>query len=59
MLYTFGKNRHQYAQENNKPKTCHISAVHEEPCIWHIKNYHKCMVFYEELSFKWNLIKLM
>jgi len=21
----------------------------EEPCILHIKNYHKCMVFYEEL----------
>jgi len=21
----------------------------EEPRIWHIKSYHKCMVFYEEL----------
>ena len=22
----------------------------EEPCIWHIKNYQICMVFYEELK---------
>ena len=24
----------------------------EEPCIWHIKNYYKCMIFYEELQNK-------
>ena len=28
--------------------TC-LSRKSEEPCIWYIKKYHKCMVFYKEL----------
>ena len=28
--------------------TC-LYSKSKEPCIWHIKNYHKCMIFYEEL----------
>jgi len=27
---------------------CYV-VLSEEPCIWHIKNYYKCIVFYEEL----------
>ena len=39
--------------------SCFTPVLQENPshlsyfsvCIWHIKSYHKCMVFYEELAF--------